>query len=194
MLQTQVANPVRGPVTYADALGEARTLQANMLAYQGEGGGYFDARVASGRAIVEVMDLFQLLDAEDEDADYRGYIYDFGGQPLGVMILSVKADHIYIDFLVTHPASSGCGGILVEVAARLSVTEGKQGLVRLTAADDAAARAYGPMGFVNEVAGLPEPANGPMRLNAATSALWANGAGGLTLARYNGSAYATGLP
>src|SRR5262249_9453851 len=99
-------------------------------------------------------DLFDLLDYSLKDGTlrmpgFRFFSYLIVGAPVGVMAVQVgnTASALSITYLVTHPGTVNCGGILIERAVNLSEELGKGGRLTLDSLDKASSKAYAALGF-----------------------------------------------
>jgi hypothetical protein len=109
--------------------------------WPGERGAWND-RVETSDGLVD--DMLDELGEEDV------WIYRVTGEPVGIMFLSGGQNWLHIEYLVTHPGSKDCGGVLIEKAVNLSVGAGYGGRLRLCAGNDNATEMYAHMGFVEK--------------------------------------------
>jgi len=89
------------------------------------------------------------------------YVYEFGGEPIGLMILQRKQGSVEILELVTSPLSGNAGDQLVEFA----VNQSANGVVTLVASGQQARSFYLYLGFKADGGSL-------LTLNPATSPTW----------------------
>lgn len=192
-LGTSNANPVRGPLSNQAGADAVKQMKGIFDQWKGSpdffqsAGDYFSTRNASTEAILMVAEM----EAQFDD-NLQSFVYEVNGIPVGVMLVQVKDDCVYVDAIVTNPLQSGCGGALIEAAVRYSHAQGKAGTVKLLAAGDDACAAYFRMGFLRDDGGT-EAAAGPMTLNPGTSAAWAASTDGPALAAHAGKRYVTGF-
>jgi hypothetical protein len=59
------------------------------------------------------------------------YVYEYGGQAVGLLIAHPEPAHLHIDNLVAHPGTEGCGATLLEFAFNLSQKTKKAGKLSL---------------------------------------------------------------
>ncbi|HUG22309.1 hypothetical protein [Piscinibacter sp.] len=85
----------------------------------------------------------------------------FEGQPVGLALISVSGeleahedlDHskgVVVDYLVTHPGTTGVGGALIEQIVNTSNESGLEGRVQLSQVSTSGKAAYLALGFVEE--------------------------------------------
>jgi len=139
-----------------------------------------------------------MLDALQHNSSrlHKHLAYTIGDLPVGLMALGQPKEatryypaHVEIEALVTHPATEGAGGALVEQAVAESQRSGAHGVVRLTSRKDAIP-AYQALGFRVTDPLLPDtllldPRSRPD--------LWREQNGQWRLARHTDKKYLTGL-
>jgi hypothetical protein len=109
--------------------------------------------------------------ANDDITDESVWIYEFGGQPVGAMVVDNGNGFIHIEFLVTHPGSADCGAALIQKAVELSCAANFGGKVRLAANGPTSEEFYAHLGFVN----IQNGGSDTMELNPANSDKWVQG-------------------
>lgn len=99
--------------------------------------------------------------SECEGGLRRYYIYDLEGIPAGLMIVQESGGDLWVEYVVTHPLTENCGGILIEFALNLS----RDPTLHLIAENERAKQAWTRLGF--KTVGGPK-----MKLDARTSKDW----------------------
>jgi Acetyltransferase (GNAT) domain len=133
-------------------------------------------------------DLLQVL--EIMGGEEHNYVYEYGGQVLGLLMVNIATDSVYIADLLAHPGTEGGGATLLEFAANLSQQHGFHGKLTLYSLNQNSSDFYLKMGFDRTKPASPA-GGGDMALNpAARVDVWQFGGGQWMVKAYVGKKYA----
>lgn len=179
------AAPIR-EVEKAEIMGIAATLRVKIAAWGAGSQGWAQTRPYHANVTGADGVLFN-VENMIEGADLN-YVYEYGGLVVGMLLMQRDG---YVEDLIAHPGTEGCGATLLEYAVNVSQQHGEAGRLRLDSLNGNSSGFYRRMGFVHSGPPDPQTGGGKMTLDPATRTdLWQHSNAGWQLIANVGKRFA----